>query len=78
MLSHAVYQNELADFLVDRINKWQNSSAWLNTQSDLTECRKDFIPQREEETYKETKTAEEDAKRNLERAEFEVDGGQWR
>lgn len=72
MLSHAVYQNELADFLVDRINKWQNSSAWLNTQNDLTECRKDFIPQREEETYRKTKMAEDTLRSEFEEAERRV------
>lgn len=72
MLSHAVYQNELADFLVDRINKWQNSNRWLNTNDDLTACRKDLIPQREEVTFLKTKAEEENAKVNFDEAESKL------
>lgn len=66
LLSHAVYKNELADFLVSRINDWQDVTA------DVSKCQNDLIPARETEEYDSTKKAEEDANDKLVRAENAV------
>jgi hypothetical protein len=38
MLSHAIYENELADFFIANVNKWQRRSITLDA------CKKDMIP----------------------------------
>jgi hypothetical protein len=55
MLSHAVYKNELADFLIERINKWQD------VKTDMSKCRDDLIPKREKEAFEQTHELEKQA-----------------
>lgn len=63
MLSRAVYQYELADFLIARIHGWQDAKA------SMSKCQKDLIPEHEKLTYEWTKKAEDLAKGEFETAE---------
>ena len=67
MLSHVVYQNELADFLIARIHKWQDVKA------NMSKCRDDLIPAREKATFEATRDAYSDAELKYDGPAAELD-----
>jgi hypothetical protein len=67
MLSHAVYQSELADYLIAQIRRWQDVT------TDMSKCREHLIPRLDRETYERTDGAERVAKTKLDNAEWDLE-----